>query len=631
MNLDLNDYEIVNIDNIEYKNENTIMYDIEIEDNNTFFISKNKKDNILVHNCDGSHIKGLLLNLFDTFWPELLEQDFIYEFITPIVKIKKDNKEKFFYKLNDYKKWKSENDTKNWYIKYYKGLGTILPQESKNFFKDINKHLIRFNSSDIVNEREQFDMVFNKKRSDDRKNWLNNYKYNNEIDKFRIKQTYDSFINNELIEFSMADNLRSIPNVMDGLKPSQRKILYTLFKKNYKNEIKVNTLSGSVSEMTAYHHGNISIEGGIVGMAQNFIGSNNLNLLEPNGQFGTRLKGGKDSSASRYIFTKLNNLTRYIFIKEDDNILNYLNDDGYYIEPDFYVPIIPMILVNGSDGIGTGWKSDIPLYDINDITDYCINKLSYKSKNIELSPKYNNFKGEIIWDNDNNRYITRGIIKRVNSTIFNITELPIGMWNDKYYEFLDKLIENKKIKDYIKNCTDTNINITININETDINSNLYDFFNLETYLNLNNLYAFDINYNLKKFNSPYEIIDYFHDIRLNFYNKRKEDIISELEVEISILNNKIEFINNIISKKIILYNQPKINIELQLEKLNFLKIDKSYNYLLNMPVYSLTKEKILELNDKFNKNNESLLKLKTTSEKKMWLSDLKNLKKMLKI
>lgn len=632
MDLNINDYDILNIDNIETLNKSTKMYDIEVEDDNTFFVSKNKKDNILVHNCDGSHIKGLLLNIFDNFWPELLKQDFIYEFITPIVKIEKGGRHRYFYRLDEYKKWKEENNTNGWFIKYYKGLGTIQSNESKIFFKDIKKHLIKFNSSDFKKERDLIDLSFNKKRTDDRKNWLLQYKPGLEIDKFKIKQTYDSFINNELIEFSMADNLRSIPNVMDGLKPSQRKVLYTLFKKNYKDEVKVNTLAGSITETTSYHHGQTSIEGSIIGMAQNFINSNNLNLLEPKGQFGTRLKGGKDASASRYIFTKLNPITRNIFIKEDDNILNYLNDDGYSIEPEFYTPIIPMILVNGSDGIGTGWRSDIPFFDINDIVDYCINKIIYKRKNIELHPKYNNFKGTIEWDDKNNRYTTRGVIEKINSTQINISELPIGVWNDKYYDFLDKLVEDKKIKDYIKNCTDSDINISIYVNRIDMKNIMedpYKFFNLESYIHTNNMYAFDENYILRKFDTPYDLIDYFFEIRIKYYDKRKNYIINKLENEKNILFNKIKFINNVISEKIKIYRQPKNKIEKQLDEFKFMKIDDSFNYLLNLPIYSLTKEKMIELKELYNSKKLELDEIKNTDIDKLWLNDLKNLKKLL--
>jgi DNA topoisomerase II len=582
---------------------------------------------------DGSHIKGLLINLFDNFWPELLNIDFLYEFITPIVKIEKSGRHRYFYRLDEYKKWKSENNTNSWFIKYYKGLGTIQPNEAKLFFKNINKHLIKFNTENINNRTNLVDLAFNKKRTNDRKDWLLDYKPNIEIDKFKTRQTYEKFINNELIEFSMADNLRSIPNLMDGLKPSQRKVLHTLFKKNFREQIKVSSFAGSVTETTAYHHGAVSLEGTIIGMAQDFVGSNNINLLEPKGQFGTRLKGGKDSSASRYIFTKLNDITRYIFQKEDDNLLHYLNDDGYSIEPDFYVPIIPMILVNGSDGIGTGWSSNIPKYNPKDIILYIENKINNKRKNISLIPYFKNHKGKILWDEENDRFLSRGIYEKINSTTINITELPIGVWNDKYYDFLEKLVEDKFIKDYVKNCTDTDINITIDISrenmKTLIDGNTYKILNLETYISMNNMHVFDENYKLKKFNSPEDIIDYFYDIRMNFYDKRKSYLIEKLDKEKSYIYNRIKFIRYVISDKIKIYRQPKSKIEESLENLKIDKFNDSYDYLLSMPIYSLTKEKMLELKNSYDKKKEELEIIKNKEIKNMWMDDLKELKNLL--
>ena len=194
-------------------------------------------------------------------------------------------------------------------------------------------------------------MVFNKKRSNDRKKWLADYNREDYLNTSEDKITYEDFINKDLRHFSKYDNDRSIPSLVDGLKISLRKILYSAFKKGLKTEIKVAQFSGYVSEHSGYHHGEASLNGAIIGLSQNFVGSNNINLFSPNGQFGTRLMGGKDAASERYIFTKLNSITRIIYPEIDDNILNYLEDDGDKVEPIFYMPIIPMILVNGTKGI----------------------------------------------------------------------------------------------------------------------------------------------------------------------------------------------------------------------------------------------------------------------------------------
>lgn len=252
MIFDENNFEFLDIDKIEIIKENKIMYDIEVEDDNTFYIS-NGEDNILVHNCDGNHIRGLMMNFFDTYWPELLHMDFIYDFTSPIVKATKGKITKYYYKLKEYERDKDK--LKGYDIKWIKGLGTIEPSEMKEFFKKIDKHLVRFHY-DKPETEDLLDMLFNTKRSDDRKDWLKNYTPIDFIDKLSSKQTYDKFINNELIEFSMYNNVRQIQNSIDGFKPSQRKTLYTLIKKNIKSDIKVSSLSGSVISEASYHHGN---------------------------------------------------------------------------------------------------------------------------------------------------------------------------------------------------------------------------------------------------------------------------------------------------------------------------------------------------------------------------------------
>ena len=314
---------------------------------------------------DGSHIKGLGINLFQDQWNTLSQvENFIGFMNTPILKAKKQNTEKLFYNNGEYLKWKNENDTKGWNIKYYKGLGTSTGKEFKEYFN--NKKIVYFNHEGETSDNT-IDMIFNKKRSDERKEWLSTYDRNNYLDTNNKSVSYNDFINKELIHFSKYDCERSIPNIMDGLKISLRKILYSAFKKNLTNEIKVAQFSGYVSENSGYHHGEASLNAAIIGLAQNFVGSNNINLLMPNGQFGTRLQGGKDSASERYIFTQLNNVTRYIYRKEDDPILEYLEDDGFPVEPMFYVPIIPMVLINGSRGIGTGFSTEILCYDVEKI------------------------------------------------------------------------------------------------------------------------------------------------------------------------------------------------------------------------------------------------------------------------
>ena len=309
---------------------------------------------------DGFHIKGLLINMFHYLWPELLNFDFISYMTTPIVKVSLKKTVIPFYTLTDYDTWKKNTSNFNKYsIKYYKGLGTSTAQEAKQYFRElkVNDYSVTDKTDDAVN------LAFNKKLANDRKVWLKKYDREIILD-YNIKKTnIDDFVNKELIHFSNSDTSRSIGSCIDGLKTSQRKILYSCFKRKLYSEIRVAQLSGYVSEHATYHHGEASLQGAIIGMAQDFVGSNNINLLKPNGQFGTRIMGGNDSASPRYIHTEINPITDLIYRKEDLPLLKYLDDDGLPVEPEYYVPIIPMVLVNGMVGIGTGWSTNIPQYN----------------------------------------------------------------------------------------------------------------------------------------------------------------------------------------------------------------------------------------------------------------------------
>jgi DNA topoisomerase-2 len=311
---------------------------------------------------DGAHIQGLGINLFQTEWPSLTKMPGFIGFMnTPILKARRGAQEVLFYNDGEFEAWKKQFKDAvvpaSWTTKYYKGLGTSTGKEFKEYFE--HKKMVSFVHTGKESD-DHLDMAFNKKRADDRKEWLSNYSREAYLDTSKPEIPYEEFVDRGLIHFSIYDNERSIPNLMDGLKISLRKILYAAFKKGgLKTEIKVAQFSGYVSEHSAYHHGEASLNAAIVGMAQNFVGSNNINLLEPNGQFGGRLKGGQDSASERYIFTQLNKLTRLIYRQEDDAVLTYIDDDGQMVEPIYYAPAIPMILVNGSKGIGTGFSTDI--------------------------------------------------------------------------------------------------------------------------------------------------------------------------------------------------------------------------------------------------------------------------------
>jgi DNA topoisomerase-2 len=256
---------------------------------------------------DGSHIKGLIINFIHWYNPSLLlVPGFLQEFVTPIVKAVKGKKSETFYTIPQYEQWRDtlpEADQKKWKCKYYKGLGTSTAAEAKEYFRDLEKNCIEFQWED--EDEEWIKLAFDKKKATDRKHWIENVHGETYVDYDVDFMRYSDFFNKEFVLYSQASVTRAIPALMDGFKPSQRKVLYACFKRNLKSEIKVAQLAGYVSEHAQYHHGEASLMGAIIGMAQTFVGSNNINLLFPSGQFGTRLMGGSDAASPRYIFTKV--------------------------------------------------------------------------------------------------------------------------------------------------------------------------------------------------------------------------------------------------------------------------------------------------------------------------------------
>jgi len=609
---------------------------------------------------DGSHIKGLGLNMFDSEWESLSKiEGFIGFMNTPILTAIKGTKKLVFYNDGEYEQWKNDNDTKGWTTKYYKGLGTSSAKEFKEYFK--HKKFVTFRH-DGAESTNAIDMVFNKKRADDRKEWLGDYNRELYLDTSKNAVSFNEFINCEMIHFSKYDCDRSIPNVMDGLKISLRKILFAAFKKNLNKEIKVAQFSGYVSEHSAYHHGEQSLNGAIVGMAQNFVGSNNINLFEPCGQFGTRLQGGKDSASERYIFTHLNSITRLIFQETDDKVLKYLSDDGVSVEPIHYVPIIPMILVNGSKGIGTGFSTDIMCYNVLDIINYIKNKLNGNEDTIKIRPYYEGFNGAISIINEN-KYLIKGCYEVLDANSIRVTELPVGFWTDDFKEHLEELInmanakpekvekgkdgekKGKKIKknagmikDYKDLSTDVTIDVTITFNAGAIQelvsqTDEYGCNALEKLLKLyttqttTNIHAFDAKEKLKKYDSAEEIIEDYYPVRYGFYEIRKQNMIDSMTKELLLLGNKARYIQELIDDTLDLRKKKKDEIIKILEDKGYDKIDddNDYKYLVKMPMDSVSEENVARIMNDRDSKTQSLEILMSKNVNQLWLEELDNL------
>ncbi|XP_076766901.1 DNA topoisomerase 2-like [Xylocopa sonorina] len=628
---------------------------------------------------DGSHIKGLIINFIHHNWPSLLRLNFIEEFITPIVKATKGNQVLSFFSIPEFDKWKSETDNFHTYkIKYYKGLGTSTAKEAKEYFENMARHRIRFRYEGD-NDDQNIVMAFSKKCVDQRKDWLMNHmdetKRRKEIglgerylyEKDTRAVTFSDFINAELVLFSMYDNVRSIPNMMDGFKPGQRKVIYTCLKRNDKREIKVAQLAGSVAEHSAYHHGEVSLMSTIINLAQNFVGSNNINLLQPIGQFGTRLTGGKDAASPRYIFTMLSPLARFIFHKHDDVLLRYEYDDNQKIEPVYYVPIIPMVLVNGADGIGTGWMTRIPNYNPRELIENLYRMVDGGDPK-PMIPYYKNYKG-IVESCGDYRYIFNGEISIIGPDKVEITELPIGVWTQTYKEtVLEPMLHGTDktppiITDYKEYNTDVAVHFIVMLTRDKLveleRDGLHKAFKLQSVTTVTSMCAFDENQCLQKYDSAVQILKNFYKVRLELYHKRKDYLEGILQAEASKLSNQARFILEKCDGTLIIENKKRKdmiaelinrnydsdpvvawkltqnreeileeiaeNVETEADASTAVVEKENFDYLLGMTLWSLTKEKKDELLRQRDAKIAELKRLQIRTPISLWKEDLDNL------
>lgn len=581
--------------------------------------------------CDGSHIKGLLMNFFHYLFPELLHLNFIQTIKTPILKASKGQKVVEFFTNGDYNKWKDASSPKGYKIKYYKGLGTSTKEDAKGIFNRLNELKVdyKYVSKECDNSMV---LAFGKDKkisTDKRKVWLSGYQENEYITLEDNQVSYTDFVNKELIHFSVADNKRSIPSVVDGLKPSQRKVLYYLIKKGIKVSQKVAQLSGYISAETGYHHGEVSLQQTIINMAADYIGSNNINLLYPDGNFGSRLSG-QDAASPRYIFTRLSDITEQLFLREDLSVLDYLEDDGIIIEPVFLTPIIPMILVNGCSGIGTGYSSSVPSFSICDIKANLSRMLNGEELQ-EMVPWYKNFKGTVTPDLRSGYYTIAGIYSRTSDTVITITEIPAGSYLQPFKDNLLKLLEDQYITDVKNLSTDENTGIHIQVrfqNKNDLDKKLPEViekFKLSRTVNTNNMYLFDPEGKIKKYTSTQEIIMDYSKARERIYDKKRIYLLDIYGKELDILKNKKRFIRKYIDKELDINMKSDDVVFSILKRANFLKVDETFGYLLQLPMSSLTQKKISSLDSQIKDVQQKWEYYNVNSSTDLWRIDLKSL------
>jgi DNA topoisomerase-2 len=640
---------------------------------------------------DGIHIEGLLIALFKKYWPglfvslpELPHPHFVTSLSTVVVIGKKGpvkNPERMvFYTNPEYKTWhEAQGSTRGWNFKYIKGLGQHSPGDEEIYLN--NPKILKF-ESDLENDNEEHDfaLAFDKSSASYRKDWILNSigsepKYTPDG-----VMTLSRFIHEQLIIYHKMVLRRAIPTLMDGMKMSQQKALYGARKYFGKsnNPKKLTVFVGSCTESTHYHHGDVSLAKTIIKLGQGFVGSNNIPLFVNDGQFGSRVSGGDDAAAPRYLETMLEDIVPTIFNSDDDPILEHNYDDGEPVEFKFFAPVVPMILINGATGIASGFSSEIPCYNPDDVVKWIEMWLEdpVKAKEFVMVPWYRGFIGtnELV-KNSNGKvtgWISKGILdppgKGVDviapsrekgkgkgrskiegltkdySKHWTIRESPIGLWRDDLKEWLEYLSEGeipkgKKWKkhdaNYIKSFAElhksTNQTLFKILPSPEFTPDMTVAKNLKILQNkfsLTNLVVLDEEYRPVVFDSVEQLFDRWCSFRFGLYTKRRTYLISSYTAELAQTRAKIDYISAIVSKP----QRLDLNRELAVvqkdleEKLSLPRINGGYSYLLDMPTGSLTKERVASLEEKYLKISELLKSVKASNEKDMWKSDLANFK-----
>ncbi|PCJ24634.1 MAG: hypothetical protein COA94_07205 [Rickettsiales bacterium] len=569
---------------------------------------------------DGKHILGLIINLFNCKYRSLLELGYVKYMRTPIVRVSRGKITKKFYTMDQYKAWcLSTNPKQKWKHDYLKGLGTSTDAYIKD---DTENQVIVIPFLDKDSE-DNLELAFHPDKTMERKSWVTSDRM--EIGSYEGKQNISEFINAELVEYSKYNLTRSIPGEMDGLKISQRKILYgsMLIWKSNKNKVKVSELGSAVSSSMGYHHGVFSLGNAIKSMASDYVGSNNLSYFSQEGQFGTRNMGGKDAADGRYSAVKPEWWWPYVYKEDDIPILSMVTDDGKVREPVTLLPIIPMSLVNGARGIATGYSTFIPCHSITDILSWYEKKLT-GSVLFELCPWYRNYTGKIqliTLDNKSHRMVTSGsfeMVRKANKDVTRVTELPIGRWNHSYGLWLKSKLEKKEITDFDNHSTHLVPSFDIKgfTNPTIANLKLYKTYTMD------NMVLLSEGGMPRKYENVTEILEGFYVKRLGYYVKRKEYKLESLNIEINDLTSLSKFIMAVVNEEIIVFKQKIDDIYKKMDTMGF-----NRDFLKRVPLHKCTKDYISELERKISTMKEYSNELTNTKESDMWLKDLLDFRK----
>ena len=584
---------------------------------------------------DGTHICGLLLNALVHLCPSVVANNssFLSRIVTPLIRARKGRDERCFYSAQEYNQWNetlNNAQKKEWSLKYYKGLGTSTNKEAKELFSHLSEHLITFTyteRSDSVLANFYDDSQIAK-----RKEMLTGPSFADRKVDYRLSNvTIEEFMDNEHIHFSFYSVFRALPCALDGLTPSRRKVMYYFLTSRTAAEIKVAQAASAVAGKTVYLHGENSLVETIVGLAQDHVGTNNIALLEPIGQFGSRNNKPSVHAAARYLYTRLMPIARVLFPSADFPILDYRVEEHTEIEPFTYVPVLPLVLINGATGIGTGFSTTVPCYNLTDICEAC-RCYSTGQPIPQMRPYFCGFRGDVT--QGARSIITKGVWERVDDHTLTVRELPIGKWTETFLSELKCLTGDKRaltVTAVENKSTEKQVHITITVSEclsSLSDDNIAGALKLCTHISTSNMYLFNSEYTLTHYADPAAIVIEHGTARIALYEKRRVFTIKAVEAELATRAQKLSFIKAVLEDRIELKGKPKATLVEELEVAGIPGVDAPtdgkgpYDALLNIPVSSFTEESISKLTSDILKQEKELEKIKRALPTELWIAEI---------
>ena len=448
------------------------------------------------------------------------------------------------------------------------------------------------------------------------------------------KTKVSEFFKTDYQQYGMYDNFRMLASVTDGMKPSARKVVHTVSKMRQGEILKVAQLAPRVSEDTNYLHGEGSLCGVIVGLAQDFIGSNNINLLAPEGSFGSRMV--QSAAAGRYIFTGKSKMFDRMFIAADADLLPKQEFEGDPIEPRHFAPVLPLLLINGSEGMGSGFAQKIMPRKVKDVAKVVKDMIRGGAPQ-KIIPGFEGFKGKVrirVNRNDAGEKTGEtvevfGAFRRKDSTHLEIYELPIGHCLKSFIDTLNDLEEKGVIRGFedYSNTKKDEFLFEVAVSRQFAEQDDEDILNQLKLVKRTseNFTCIDEKNSVVEFNDETDVLRVFFELRMKYYVARRQRMIDDLEEELKVLSARARFVEDVVEGRLEVFRRKKVDVEADMDRIGYVRRDGSHDWLLSMGIMSLTAENIAVLREKIAKAEKELEKVRSTTVGEMWTKDIDDL------